>query len=704
MVSSKSLLSLVLLSSFSTAAEQLDYFSLSIEELLEIEVNSASGVSEQLKQTPTPVSVITEQMIRQSGVYTLRDLLTLYIPSFTQVQDHNEYNVAFRGVYTSSQQKFLVLLNGHRLNSRAFSMASPDHSIALEKIKHIEVLRGPGSSVHGNAALTSVINIVSKAGGEVEGVKVAAEVGNHGYQELFLEAGTHYNNADVYAWFKYVESDGEAIQIRPEEDYSQYPYEGPVTSYLDGFFDEPSFDYGLTVTTDSNWRFLVNYRQSHYVEPLTTGGSSGAAYDISQVPLIDGIGPGAQSEWFHTYISKNWQLNDNNQVNFRVYYDTNKTTGVISNKEQELTFNSTAWEDKDLGFASSWLSEWDATTLLVGVDYDYMEVTDSESLYGAMGQISGSLEFDGNDLLPKGSESIWSAYAQVKTQLSDLWLLNAGVRYDSKNRHLGDSIQEVSPRLALIRETDDYVVKLSYAQSFVDPPYWNRYSSLASFRGASDLNPEMLESLQLTPEFYWLDKSLQVKLNLYYNKYTDVVFRRVTAGEDEALFTNAGQVDTIGFEQEITYHFDDKTLRFIGSQSKVHETANYTASDDNIYNIPDYQFNLIFDHKVDEQLQYQLSMKYIGSRVSPIYIAVDGEPVVDPYPGVGVDYQDPNHKLGSTVLLNANFNWHVKGLPMTISASIQNLTDKEWYQGGSVAHPYQQTGRWYRVGFEYKFN
>ena len=174
---------------FSACAEQLDYFALSIEQLLEIEVNSASGVTEQLTETPTPVSVITEQMIKQSGVNSLRDLLTLYIPNFTQVQDHNEYNVAFRGVYTSSQQKFLVLLNGHRLNSRAYAMASPDLSIALEKIKHIEVLRGPGSSVHGNAALTSVINIVAKSGAELEGARMSAEVGNHGLSRSVCGSG-----------------------------------------------------------------------------------------------------------------------------------------------------------------------------------------------------------------------------------------------------------------------------------------------------------------------------------------------------------------------------------------------------------------------------------------------------------------------------------------------------------------------------------
>lgn len=693
----------LLFCSLSASAEPLDYFSLSLEQLLTIKVNAASGVNEQLIETPTPVSVITEQMIHQSGAYTLRDLLTLYIPNFVQVQDQNEYNVAFRGVYTSAQQKFLILLDGHRLNSRAYSMASPDHSIALEKVKHIEVLRGPGSSVHGNNALTSVVNIVTKSGTDLSGVSIAAEVGDHGYREVFAEAGTNYQGTDLYAWFKYVESNGEKWQITPEQDYSPYPIERPVTSYLDGFFAEPSFDYGITVSTDSGWHFLANMRQSHYSEPLTTGGSSGAAFELNDIPLIDGVGPGAQSEWLHSYLSKSWQLNDNSEFNLKVYFDTNRTLGVITNKQQKLMFSTIEWNDKDIGFSSNWQYQFDNTTLLLGVDYDHMEVTDSKAYFGASGEVHGQIDFNGDDLLEMGSESIWSGYGQIKTQLNDTWLVNAGVRYDYKNRHTGSSIKEVSPRLALIRETDDNVVKFSYAQSFVDPPYWNRYSSLPSFRGSEDLKPEMLDSFQVSPEFYWLDKSLQVKLNLYYNKYSDVVFRRVTAEQDQALFTNAGHIESIGLEQEISYQFDNKILRFIGSHNRVIDALHYPATDDDIHNIPSVQFNLIFDHKFNEQFEYQLSMQYIGQRYSPINIALDGEPAVDKFPNSGVQLQAPNNELDASTLFNLNLNWQPENLPLSVSFSVKNLFDKDWYQGGSVAHPYKQTGRWFKFGLQYKF-
>jgi iron complex outermembrane receptor protein len=126
------------------------------------EVEVASGYNEPLTEVPVPVTVINSKMITNIGGKTLKDVLVTYVPGITFVQDQNEVNVAGRGVYGSSQQKMLILLNGHRLNSRAYSMANPDYSISLDKDKCIEVHRAPGSSLYGNVALSAVINIITK--------------------------------------------------------------------------------------------------------------------------------------------------------------------------------------------------------------------------------------------------------------------------------------------------------------------------------------------------------------------------------------------------------------------------------------------------------------------------------------------------------------------------------------------------------------
>jgi iron complex outermembrane receptor protein len=256
---------------------------------------------------------------------------------------------------------------------------------------------------------------------------------------------------------------------------------------------------------------------------------------------------------------------------------------------------------------------------------------------------------------------------------------------------------------ALLYNKGNSIYKLSYAKSFVDPPYWNRYSSFASFRGSSDLKPEILKSIQFTPEFHFLNKRSQLKFNLYHNEYTDIVFRKKTALPNEPLFINAGKLKTIGIEPEFTYQFEKRTFRFIGSYYKIKKSEGYSADNNEIYNIPRYQFNLIFDQKLNDIVSYQLSLKYIGSRKSPINIAFNNVPVEDPFPNEGVEYQVPENMLPPTFLSNMNIRWQIPSLPMVVTFTVKNIFDKTWRQGGTVVHPYQQTGRWFKFGAEYKF-
>jgi len=159
-------------------------YEMDLRALLEVKIKSVSKIEEPLSESIVPVTLITKSMIADSGARTLKDLLTSFVPGMAFVQDQNEVNVAMRGIYASSQQKILILLEGHRLNSRLISSANPDHAIGLDKIQHIEVIRGPASSVYGNVALTAVINIVLKKGTDIDGVEVAVGLANYGQQKL----------------------------------------------------------------------------------------------------------------------------------------------------------------------------------------------------------------------------------------------------------------------------------------------------------------------------------------------------------------------------------------------------------------------------------------------------------------------------------------------------------------------------------------
>ena len=165
----------------------------------QITLVTASQQIETLEDAPVPVTLITEEMIKALGATNLQQVLAAYVPGITSVEG-NMLNVAMHGVYASSQEKILIMLDGHRLNSRGTNAEAPDFRHSLDKIKQIEVLRGPASSLYGNVALTAVVNIITKSGSEVNGLKASYGMGNNSTYKTDLLFGKRLLNTDIMAW------------------------------------------------------------------------------------------------------------------------------------------------------------------------------------------------------------------------------------------------------------------------------------------------------------------------------------------------------------------------------------------------------------------------------------------------------------------------------------------------------------------------
>ena len=80
-------------------------------------VTTASSQEENLDEVPVPVTLITAEMIEKSGAQNLQEVLAAYVPGMTIVDCNDDINIAMRGVYSNGQEKILIMLNGHRMNS-----------------------------------------------------------------------------------------------------------------------------------------------------------------------------------------------------------------------------------------------------------------------------------------------------------------------------------------------------------------------------------------------------------------------------------------------------------------------------------------------------------------------------------------------------------------------------------------------------------
>ncbi|MGH7860561.1 MAG: TonB-dependent receptor, partial [Candidatus Binatia bacterium] len=113
------------------------------------------------------VSVITQRDVRQSAARTVDDLLrqvpgfSLFRRSSSLVAHPTTQGVSLRGIGPSGVSRTLVLLDGIPLND-PFGGWVYWSRVPMESVERIEVVRGGGSGVWGNAALGGVIHVLTE--------------------------------------------------------------------------------------------------------------------------------------------------------------------------------------------------------------------------------------------------------------------------------------------------------------------------------------------------------------------------------------------------------------------------------------------------------------------------------------------------------------------------------------------------------------
>src|SRR5579864_6333685 len=93
----------------------------SLEDLLNIEVTSASRKEQKLSQVPAAIFVITQEDIRRSGATNIPDLLRM-VPGLDVAQiNANTWAISARGFNSQFSNKLLVLVDGRAVYSPTFA-------------------------------------------------------------------------------------------------------------------------------------------------------------------------------------------------------------------------------------------------------------------------------------------------------------------------------------------------------------------------------------------------------------------------------------------------------------------------------------------------------------------------------------------------------------------------------------------------------
>ncbi len=156
-----------------------DLGSLSIDDLMKMEVVSASKFAQTLKTVPAAIYVLSSEDIKRSGATNIPDMLRL-VPGVQVGQiDANKWMVSIRGFNTRYSDKLQVMIDGHSIYTATISGVYWDEfNIPPDTIDRIEVIRGPGGAVWGANAVNGVINIITKKASETQGVAIDLGAGD----------------------------------------------------------------------------------------------------------------------------------------------------------------------------------------------------------------------------------------------------------------------------------------------------------------------------------------------------------------------------------------------------------------------------------------------------------------------------------------------------------------------------------------------
>ncbi|MCX8049647.1 MAG: TonB-dependent receptor [Methylohalobius sp.] len=479
------------------------------------EVVTASRYLEPGQVAPASMEVITSQDIRRFGWRTLAEAISS-LAGFQMTYDRAYGHLTVRGVHLPGEfgSRLLVLIDGHRLNENLQDYAGldSDFPIDLDDVARIEVVRGPASALYGSSAMLAVIQIITKRGADLEGVRLGAEAGSFGAYQGKLTGGLSRNSAEAYLSASLWRRDGRRVLRFPE-----FARVRELDSQ-DGrrLFGRLSF---------GRWTLLGAFMERQKELPNATTAVFGDAGTLfhDRRAYADLRGEGSIGAW---------------QGNVRLFWDRYEFSDRLP--QLDGIVNRDLWHNEQVGIELWSSRQFHAHKVLLGGEY-------RASYYERM----DNFDRPGGAVWAKNAHSshVFGFYAQDHWQFRTNWTLVAGLRLDHFTR---TDDTPLSPRLGLIWEaTPTTALKLLYGRAYRAPNVFEaRYRCCqGTWIPLSGLKPEYIHTLEAVFE-QRLFSHLDFRLSGFHLRLEDVIQPRTQAGITS--FVNGIAVRSTGLEAVVT--------------------------------------------------------------------------------------------------------------------------------------------------------
>jgi iron complex outermembrane receptor protein len=474
-------------------AEADQLMQLSLEQLLNVEVVSASKFSQSADEAPASVTVISSDDIRTFGYRTLADVLSS-VRGFYLTSDRLYKYAGVRGFSPPGDynDRLLVMMDGYRTNDNVYDSGSlgSEFPLDLALVERIEIIRGPGSSLYGGNALFGVINVITKKGAELGGAEASLALARFGDHRERLSYG------------KRLENGGDLLLSA-----SRQRAAGPSLQFL----DIPD-NGGITSGTD------FDYNQSVFAKYSLDGFSLEAAWsrrDKGNPAATTGV----------VFNDPTNQLQDE-----MAFLDARYRRTLDSGVQAEGRLFAGSYE-----YQADWLYPGAPNFLNIDVAHGRWWGGELKLLHKLdKHRLTAGVEFQNNlrqnqaNFDPGGATMVderhtnrrLGLYVQDDYRLTEATTLSAGIRYDGASGADGT----LSPRLAaVIRLARETVLKLLYGSAFRMPNNYELYYAYPGFQAANPaLKPERIGTYEATLDHY-VTQSFRLTLSGYLYRMKDQI-------------------------------------------------------------------------------------------------------------------------------------------------------------------------------------
>lgn len=521
------------------------------------EVLGASKYQQQISQAPAAVTVITATEIEDYGYETLGDILES-VPGFYYYHTRRNGVLGVRGFPRQSGyvQHVLFLIDGQPLNDGVSGGMELDEAAVIDvsQIERLEIIRGPGSSLYGANAFFGVINILTKRGRDIQGIKGSLEYGSFEKARARLTVG------------RKVDTHREWLLAATGFDLG-----GDDHLYYSDF-DRPETNNGIVEDFGGQNSHAIRFKLRHGSWQLSAGHRFREQDLPSIPPKVVFNSRENRADYEATFANLSFDRHvGQSEIKFQASW---------SQAREDLSFlllptdnippgfvNTTSWRGNRLTLQFEWYRRWNNVTLISGAentrhfDIDLMN------------------EIEGLAVLHDSEHDIDNLGLYLQSEIiQGPWTFNLGIRRDDYDT-FGSNW---APRLAVIRSLPgDGSLKLLYGEAFRAPnAFENYFETSAGLLPNRNLTPEKIESIELVWEQI-IAGFLNSRVSLFRNNVEDLI--ALTFIPDFQVFRqeNSQSYRIQGIEAELQAQFKAGMAAFFG----------YTYHEDKEYHLPTVRAN-----------------------------------------------------------------------------------------------------------------